>query len=82
MEIQLILARLTAQCQATEKVWQSVCDEMNLDLHVYEVDSDEGQSLIDGINIKSFPALIVNGKIIAVGNPDRQTAEKILHSLH
>ena len=81
MKIQLILARNTTPGQHTEEVWQSVCNESATSLLVHDIESLEAQTLIEKINIKTFPALLANEKIIAVGNPDHQTASHIIQSL-
>jgi glutaredoxin len=80
MDIQLVLTRLSSQCQETETTWQSVCDELDLALQVFDIDSSAGQKLIDELGIMSFPALIVNNKVVAVGRPDREAAVKILRT--
>ena len=81
MKIQLILARNTTPGQHTEEVWQSVCNKSATSLLVHDIKSLEARTLIDQINIKTFPTLIANEKIIAVGNPDHQTASHIIQSL-
>ena len=81
MDIQLILSRTTAPGQHTEEIWQSVCKQNNLELQVHDIDSENARTLIDKVNIKTFPALIVDEKIVAVGNPDQQTANRIFRSL-
>lgn len=78
MDIQLVLTKLSPQCQQTEAIWQSVCDTLGLVLQVYDIDSTDGQGLIDKLNIMTFPALIVDNKVIAVGRPDKDVAMNIL----
>ncbi|MDH5570878.1 MAG: thioredoxin family protein [Gammaproteobacteria bacterium] len=81
MNIQLVLARNTPHGQHTEKIWQTVCTKNSLELQVHDIETQQAQTLIEQINIKTFPALIVDKKIIAVGNPDHKTAERIFQSL-
>ncbi|MCW9024311.1 MAG: thioredoxin family protein [Gammaproteobacteria bacterium] len=80
MDIQLVLTRLSSRCQETETVWQSICDELGFSLHSFDIDSAVGQKLIDELGIMTFPALIVNNKVVAVGRPDKEAALKILQS--
>ncbi len=54
---------------------------MGLSLQVANSESEGGRSLVEKLALRTLPALVVNDRIIAVGQPDKLTAEKILHDL-
>jgi len=78
----LLLAGPYSSCMKTQQIWQEACLKANLELEVLDLDSDHGQQLAERLNLKSFPALILNNKVIAVGNPSEQKAAKISSELN
>lgn len=81
MKLQLLIAGQLPSCLETRDVWQSVCEQKGLELELIEVEDEQGQELIDRLGIKSFPALLADGKIRAVGRPDPQRAASIIKKL-
>ncbi len=81
MNIQLIIKGATDSTRATEAVWRESCQERSLPLQVMDANSPEGQALVEELELRTLPALIVDRKIIAVGQPDRHTARKIVQDL-
>jgi len=81
MKAILILAGPYSSCSATEIIWKEVCKDKDISLTTFDSTQDEGQKLSSKLNIKSFPALIIDNTVIAVGHPDSQSAEKIIFSL-
>lgn len=81
MKLILVLAGPYSSCQKTQQVWQEVCLKQNIELDAIDLEHERGLALADQLNLKSFPALIDNNKVIAVGNPDIQKAEKIITDL-
>jgi len=81
MKLILLLAGPYSSCQKTQRVWQDVCLNHNIEISILDLEHENGQTLAERLNLKSFPALIHNNKVIAVGNPDKQKAEKIIIDL-
>jgi len=81
MKLILLLAGSYSSCQKTQLVWQEVCLKHNIEISILDLEHEDGQTLAERLNLKSFPALINNNKVIAVGNPDNQKAEKIIFDL-
>lgn len=81
MKLQLLIAGQLPSCLETRDIWQSVCEQQGIELELIEVENEEGQELIDKLGIKSFPVLLADGKIRAVGRPDPQHAADILKQL-
>ncbi len=82
MKLILLLAGPYSSCVKTQHVWQEACKKQNIELEVIDLEQAQGQTLADQLNLKSFPALIINQKVIAVGNPDKYKAAKIIDRLN
>ena len=81
MKLILLLAGPYSSCMKTQQVWEEACLNVNIELEVFDLESNRGQQLAEHLNLKSFPALILNNKVIAVGNPNEQKAAKIISEL-
>lgn len=53
----------------------------NMELETLDITHQEGLELSNELNIKSFPALVVNHKIVAVGHPNEKNALKIIETI-
>jgi len=81
MKAILILAGPYSSCSATEFIWKEACKDRDITLTTLDSTLNEGQKLSVELNIKSFPALIINNKVVAVGHPDEKSAAKIISNL-
>lgn len=81
MKAILILAGPYSSCLATKNIWQDVCLKYNVDFELYDLTDDTGKEIAKKIGTKSYPALIVNNKVVAVGHPSEESAEKVIHGL-
>ena len=81
MKAILILAGPYSSCDATKIVWQEICLKNNIEFEEHDLSDDVGKELTAKHNIKSFPAFLVNDKVVAVGHPDESAAEKVIQAL-
>lgn len=81
MKAILILAGPYSSCKATELMWEEACRTENIELETFDLTHTEGQNLSSQLKVKSFPALIVDNKVIAVGHPNKKAALKIIQSI-
>ena len=81
MKLQLVLAGPYQACIQTQQIWTEACQQHGFDLETTDLDSDIGKKLEQTLNIKSFPALIIDGQVKAVGHPDRDAAFKLIAKL-
>lgn len=81
MKIQLIIMGRTEQSQATENIWREICEAQGLSLQVADSQTMQGQSLVEKLALRTLPALVVNDRVIAVGQPDKVSARRILQIL-
>ncbi|HED15427.1 MAG TPA: hypothetical protein ENI64_01205 [Gammaproteobacteria bacterium] len=80
MQLQLILTDNCSSCAQTRKLWETVCDEFQLELIVLNLDSPDGKKLANTNALKTFPALLVEGRVRMVGLPGAQSARKLLET--
>jgi len=81
MKLHLILADHCDTCTETERVWAAACRELGLDFQVLLTQEPEGADIAAQLNLRTFPALLVDGRIRAVGAPTPETARETLLSL-
>ena len=81
MKAILILAGPYSSCDATKIIWEDMCLKNNIELEEHDLSDDLGKELATKHNIKSFPAFLVNDKVVAVGHPDENAAEKVIKAL-
>lgn len=81
MKAILILAGTFSSCDSTKNIWQDLCDKNSLELETHDLSEDVGKDIAAKHNVKSFPALIVKDKVVAVGHPTEDVAKKVFESL-
>lgn len=81
MKLQLLIAGQLPTCLETRDIWLAACEQQGVRLEVIELDDAQGQDLIDKLAIKSFPVLLADGKVRAVGRPDPRRAADIIQQL-
>ena len=80
MKAILILAGPSSSDSATELIWKEACKNKGITLTTLYSTHHDGQKLSSKLNVKSFPALIIDNKIVAVGHPDKQNAANVIQS--
>lgn len=81
MKAILILAGPYSSCDATKNIWQDICLKNNIEFETYDLSDDKGKETAKKFNTKSYPVLIVNDAVVAVGHPNQETAEKVIQDL-
>lgn len=81
MKAILILAGPYSSCLATKIIWQDLCLENNIDFEMHDLSEEKGKQIAEQINIKSFPALIVDNNVVAVGHPNEKIAKDVIKKL-
>ncbi len=81
MKLILLLAGPYSSCTSTQEIWQEACVESDIKLETIYLDSEQGQKLAERLKLASFPALINDKKIIAVGHPNTQSAKNLISQL-
>jgi hypothetical protein len=82
MKAILILAGPYSTCKSTQIIWKKLCDDNDIDLSIFDLTNKDGQEISAKLNIKSFPAFIVDNNVVAVGHPDEQSATNVIQKLN
>ena len=80
-KLQLILAGPYEACINTQKIWAEACEQYSLKIETTDLDEEPGITLEKSLNIKSFPAFIVDNEVKAVGHPNREAAFALIKNL-
>lgn len=80
LKIELLVTPDCVPCAKAEALWREVSDKQGLSLTVLDRREREGKYLSRRFHLKTFPALVINGKLVAVGVQSRAEAESLLFS--
>ena len=62
-------------------MWQALFNNNNIEFETHDLSEAIGKDIVEKHNIKSFPALIINDKVVAVGHPNEEVARKITNQV-
>lgn len=78
MKVQLLVADWSPACGRAQQVWQTVAQERQVELSVVDVDQPEGQTLMEQLQLKTIPAVLIDGQLVAIGVQSREAAQAII----
>lgn len=78
MKIELLVAPDCVPCAKAEALWREVSEKQGISLTVLDRRERQGKYLAHCFHLKTFPALVINGKLVAVGVQNREQAESLL----
>ncbi len=64
-----------------ETIWHDACADSSITLQVLKPDNPQYQALVEQLHLNSFPALVQNQRVLAVGIPTLESAKKLLSEL-
>ncbi|MDX2312660.1 MAG: thioredoxin family protein [Gammaproteobacteria bacterium] len=67
MRVELLVTRNSSACRKAEIIWQSICDKNNLTLKVLDDASPEGRRVLARLALNALPAILLDGRLVAVG---------------
>ena len=67
MKVQLLVSETCVPCGQAEKVWRQVADERALDFSVVNLTDPQGRQLADDLQLKTIPAVVIDGVLVAIG---------------
>ncbi len=76
MKVQLLVSEACDPCDQAQAIWRAVADEHLLDFSVLDLADSEGRELAQRLEIRTIPALVVDGVLTAIGvqSPDEARA--------
>lgn len=78
VKIELLVAPDCAPCTKAVALWRQISEKHGLSLRVLDRREREGEYLSHRFHLKTFPALVMNGKLVAVGVQSHQEAASLL----
>lgn len=78
MEVRLLVSKWCPVCPKAEEVWNEVARVRSIDYAALDVADPAGRALVASLHIRTVPALVRDGKLIAVGVQSLGDALKII----
>lgn len=78
MEIRLLVSKWCPVCPQAEAVWSEVAKHHPIDYRSLDIAEPAGRALVADLRIRTVPALVVDGKLVAVGLQSPADAIKII----
>ena len=67
MKLQLLVSKWCPTCPAAEKVWSEAAAREGLPVEVLDVGNTHGRRLAVDLGIRTVPAMVIDGKLRALG---------------
>jgi glutaredoxin len=80
MKVELLVSEWCASCHQAEKVWRQVSEERDFDFAVVDMGQPEGKALVSRLRLKTIPALVIDGQLVAIGVQPPEEARKLVAS--
>ena len=78
MEVRLLVSKWCPVCPQAEEIWGAVAKQQPIDYQVLDIAEPPGRALVASLRIRTVPALVVDGKLAAVGVQSMGEALKIV----
>lgn len=78
MEVRLLVSKWCPVCPQAEKVWDEVARTQPIGYQILDIAEPAGRALVAALRIRTVPALVVDGKLVAVGVQSLPEALKIV----
>lgn len=65
------------ECGDVTEFWKTFSEKVQIDLHIIDVETEEGAALMDEYEVSSVPATIINSEVEFIGMPDIERVEEI-----
>lgn len=82
MKITLLLSNHSSSCRQAEQIWLEACQQLGMTIDIHQMASEQGKQLVEELNLRSFPVLMINKRPRVVGKPDLDHAIKLLRQFH
>jgi glutaredoxin len=79
MRLQLLVSQWCPTCPTAEKVWSEAAAREGLTLEVLDVGKPDGRRIVSDLGIRTVPAMVIDGKLRALGTCTVGDAQAMLH---
>jgi len=76
--VKVLLNDHCESCQSAVDIWSEVCQARHIECQVLDLDSKEGRQLAEQMQLATFPAIVIDGRLRAIGASSRAEAERLL----
>jgi len=78
MKVELVVTRDSSSCRKAESLWRSICEQKNLTFKILEDDGPEGRDVLARLELRALPAVLLDGRLVAVGVQTEEQAFDLL----
>ena len=78
MKLELLVADWNPSCRRAEAVWRQIARERDLEVQIIDVDQPQGQALMQRLQLKTIPALLIDGQLVAIGVQNEEAARALI----
>jgi hypothetical protein len=80
MKVELLVTRDSWPCRKAENLWRSICENETLTFTVIDDTSPEGRGALARLGLRALPAVLLDGRLVAVGVQTRDQALALLRA--
>lgn len=78
--VTLLVSKSCAACPSAKSLWKGMRVKYSFSYREIEISSEAGLELAERHSIRATPATLINGRLIFIGVPPRESAEKALQA--
>ena len=78
MKVELLVADWNPSCRRAEAVWRQIARERDLEVQIIDVDQPQGQALMQRLQLKTIPALLIDDQLVAIGVQNEEAARALI----
>ncbi|WP_298138532.1 thioredoxin family protein [Acidiferrobacter sp.] len=67
MEVRLLVSKWCSVCPQAERVWEEVARGQPIDYKALDIAEPAGRALVAALRVRTVPAVVIDGKLVAVG---------------
>ena len=76
--VTLLVSSSCSACPSAKSLWKGLRVKYSFSYREIDISTPNGQELAERHSIRATPATIINGRLVFIGVPPRQSAEKAL----
>ncbi len=78
--VTLLVSKSCSACPSAKTLWKGMKVKYSFTYREIDIGSEPGQELAERHSIRAVPATIINGRLIFIGVPPRESAEKAIQA--
>ena len=82
MNIQLLVSKTCAVCDQAEAIWRTLSAQRSIRFNLIHIDDPAGQALAQRLNLRTVPAVLIDGTLVGVGVQTLEQANAIVDAQH